>query len=141
MNLVTDPIPTDEKQTEALAKTQDLIKAYPDIGGIIGVSTPAPIGAAQAVRELGLQDSVVVVGTAVKEDSEDVISDGSLDQASLWNTQDLGYLTVAVAKHMLDGGEIADGVEIEGWDRPLQVRGEKDIILGPPEDYTVETYK
>lgn len=134
MNLVTDPIPTDEKQTEALAKTKDLLKAYPDLKGIIAVSTPAPIGAAQAVRELGLQDEVVVVGTSVREDSQDVLEDGSLDQGSLWNTQDLGYLTVAVAKHLLDGGELADGVEVEGWGK-IQLRGDKDVILGPPEDY------
>ena len=134
MKLVTDPIPTDEKQTEALSKTKDLLKAYPDLKGIIGVSTPAPIGAAQAVRELGLQDQVAVVGTSVKEDSQDVLSDGALDQGSLWNTQDLGYLTVAVAKHLLDGGELKDGVDVKGWGK-LQVIGEKDIILGPPEDY------
>lgn len=135
LKLVTDPIATDEKQTEALSKTKDLIKAYPDLKGIIAVSTPAPIGAAQAIRELGLQDQVAVVGTAVKEDSQDVLSDGALDLACLWNTQDLGYLTVAVAKSLLDGNTLSDGMEIEGFGT-IALNGEKDVILGPPEDYT-----
>ena len=30
LNLVTDPIPTEEKQQEAYSKTLDLVKAYPD---------------------------------------------------------------------------------------------------------------
>lgn len=135
LKLVTDPIATDEKQTEALSKTKDLIKAYPDLKGIIAVSTPAPIGAAQAIRELGLQDKISVVGTAVKADSQDVLSDGSLDLGALWNTQDLGYLTVAVAKSLLDGNTLSDGMEVEGFGT-IALNGEKDVILGPPEDYT-----
>lgn len=135
LKLVTDPIATDEKQTEALSKTKDLIKAYPELKGIIAVSTPAPIGAAQAIGELGLQDKVSVVGTAVKADCQEVLADGSLDLGALWNTQDLGYLTVAVAKSMLDGNKLTDGMEVEGFGK-ITLNGEKDVILGPPEDYT-----
>jgi len=137
IKLVTDPIATDESQSVALSKTKDLLKAYPELDGIIAVSTPAPIGAAQAVAELGLQDKVAVVGTAVKEDIKDVLADGSLDLGCLWNTQDLGYLTVAVAKSLLDGNKLTDGMEVEGFGA-IKVNGEKDVIMGPPADYIKE---
>jgi len=64
LNLVTDRVPTDEKQQIAYQKTLDLLKAYPTLKGIVGVSTPAPLGAAQAVQEKGVADKVAVVGTA-----------------------------------------------------------------------------
>ena len=51
LHLVTDRVPTDEKQQLAYQKTLDLIKAYPNLKGLVCVSTPAPIGAAQAVQE------------------------------------------------------------------------------------------
>ena len=51
LRLVTDRVPTDEKQQLAYQKTLDLIKAYPNLKGLVCVSTPAPIGAAQAVAE------------------------------------------------------------------------------------------
>ncbi|OYO43064.1 hypothetical protein CG709_20350 [Lachnotalea glycerini] len=51
MKLVTDPVGTDEKQTEALSKTKDLLKAKPDQKGNRAATTPAPIGAAQGTAE------------------------------------------------------------------------------------------
>lgn len=135
LELVADPFPTDEKQDVALSTTKDIIKAYPEVKGLFCVSTPTPIGAGLAIRELGLQDKVTVVGTAVKEDCQDVLSDGALDCGSLWNCQDLGYLTVAVAKHMLEGNSISDGATVGGWKDPISMEGDKNVILGPPEDY------
>lgn len=139
LNLVADPYPTDEKQDVALSTAKDILKAYPDVKALFCVSTPAPIGAAQAIREMGLQDKVTVVGTAVKEDCQDVLSDGALDLGCLWNCQDLGYLTVGVAKALLDGATLeADGeITIEGVGT-YAIEGEKNIILGPPEDYLAE---
>lgn len=138
LNLVTDKIPTDEKQQEAYSKTLDLVKTYPDLKGIIGVSTPAPLGCAQAIREKGLQDSIVVVGTAVKEDCQEFLTDGALDVGSLWNTQKLGYLTVGVAKSLLEGNSLENGMEIEGFGT-IEVKDDgKTVIMGPPDDYIKE---
>ena len=135
LNLVTDKIPTDEKQQEAYSKTLDLVKTYPDLKGIIGVSTPAPLGAAQAIREKGLQDQIAVVGTAVKEDCQEFLTDGALDVGSLWNTQKLGYLTVGVAKALLEGKALENDMEIEGFGK-IQVKEDgKTVIMGPPDDY------
>lgn len=47
IEIVTEKIPTDEKQQVAYQKTLDLIKSYPDLKGVLAVSTPAPLGAAQ----------------------------------------------------------------------------------------------
>ena len=136
LNLVTDKIPTDEKQQEAYSKTLDLVKTYPDLKGIVAVSTPAPLGCAQAIREKGLQDSIVVVGTAVKEDCQEFLTDGALDVGCLWNTQKLGYLTVGVAKSLLEGNSLEDGMEIEGFGAIEVKEDGKTVIMGPPDDYT-----
>lgn len=135
LNLVTDKIPTDEKQQEAYSKTLDLVKTYPNLKGIIGVSTPAPLGCAQAIREKGLQDTVSVVGTAVKEDCAEFLTDGALDVGCLWNTQKLGYLTVGVAKAMLEGKPLTNGMEIENFGKIEVKEDGKTVILGPPDDY------
>lgn len=138
LNLVTDKIPTDEKQQEAYSKTLDLVKTYPDLKGIVGVSTPAPLGCAQAIREKGLQDSIVVVGTAVKEDCQEFLTDGALDVGCLWNTQKLGYLTVGVAKSLLEGKPLENGMDIEGFGKIEVKEDGKTVIMGPPDDYTKE---
>ncbi|HJB17345.1 MAG TPA: autoinducer 2 ABC transporter substrate-binding protein [Candidatus Blautia excrementipullorum] len=134
LTLVADPYPTDEKQDVAYSTTQDLLRAYPDVKGILGFSTPTGPGCGLAIRDLGLQDEVSLVANAVEDDVQDVLSDGALDVGCLWSCHDLGYLTVCVAKALLDGNTLEDGMEVEGWG-PIEVQDEKAVILGPPEDY------
>lgn len=139
LHLVTDKIPSDEKQQEAYSKTLDLIKAYPNLKGIIAISTPAPLGCAQAVREKGLSSKISVVGSAVKADCQEYLKDGSLDVGSLWDCEKLGYLTVSVAKTMLEGKKLENGMDIQGNEgmTKLQLKADgKTVIMGAPQDYT-----
>ncbi|WP_027955227.1 autoinducer 2 ABC transporter substrate-binding protein [Halobacillus kuroshimensis] len=138
IEIVSEKIPTDEKQQVAYQKTLDLLKSYPDLKGVLAVSTPAPLGAAQAVQEKGLQDEVSVVGSALPNDSEPFLEDGSLDTAVLWNPKKLGYLTAALGK-MLAGGEMPeDGQEIENVGEISVKDDGKTVIMGPPADFTKE---
>lgn len=138
LKLVTDKVPTDEKQQVAYQKTLELIKAYPNLKGIIGVSTPAPLGAAQAVQEKGLQDKIAVVGSALPTDSKPFLKDGSLDTAVLWDPGKLGYLTVALAKMKLEGKEIKDGMDIPNVGKITVGSDGKTVIMGAPTDFTKE---
>lgn len=131
LNLVTDKQPSDEKQQEAMKITIDLLSAYPEIKGFLGYSTPAPLGIAQGIREKGLQDKVAVVGTAVKEDCQEYLADGSLDVGVLWDPARLGYLTIATAKHLLEGKELST-LTVDGYD--LTMEG-KNIYMGAPDEY------
>lgn len=134
LKLVADPYPTDEKQDLAYSTTQDVLKAYPDVKGILGFSTPTGPGCGLAIRDLGLQDEVALIANAVEEDVQDVLSDGSLDVGCLWSCHDLGYLTVCVANALLNGNALEDGMDVEGWGK-IEVQNEKAVILGPPADY------
>lgn len=103
VKLIGDKIATDEKQQVAYSKTLDLLKSHPNLKGIMAFSTPAPLGAAQAIQEKKLFDKVSVVGTALPKDSKPFLDDSSLDVAALWEPDKLGYLTVALAKDLAKG--------------------------------------
>jgi simple sugar transport system substrate-binding protein/rhamnose transport system substrate-binding protein len=137
LNLVTDKVPTDEKQQVAYQKTLDLITAYPTLKGILGYSTPAPIGAAQAVQEKG--STIAVVGSAMPTDSGPYLEDGSLTASLLWDPGKLGYLTVVLANNLLKGQAPTDGQDIPNVGK-IQVNG-KNIVMGPPTVFTKENYK
>jgi ABC-type sugar transport system substrate-binding protein len=138
IKLVTDKIATDEKQQVAYQKTLDLLKSYPNLKGIMAFSTPAPLGAAQAIQEKGLQDKVAVVGTALPKDSKPFLEDGSLDVAILWEPDKLGYLTVALAKDLAEGKKPQNGQNVENVGT-IEVREDgKTVIMGPPTDFTAE---
>lgn len=138
LKLVADPIPSDESAQEAYTQTLALISTYPDLKGIVGVSTPAPIGAAMAVQEKGLQDKIAVVGSSMPTDSAPYLKDGSLDFGILWDPGMLGRLTVFVAHYKLNGTEITDGMEIPGVGNITLLEDGKTIIMGPPSVWTAE---
>ncbi|MDU5951074.1 MAG: substrate-binding domain-containing protein, partial [Paenibacillus macerans] len=138
LKLVNDKIATDEKQQVAYQKTLDLLKAYPNLKGIMAFSTVAPLGAAQAIQEKGLQGQVALVGASLPTDSKPYILDGSMSSALLWNPESLGYLTVSLAKDLVSGKLPTDGQEVPGVSK-IQVKSDnKTVIMGPPTEFTKE---
>ncbi|WP_219837069.1 autoinducer 2 ABC transporter substrate-binding protein [Paenibacillus sp. R14(2021)] len=138
LNIIGEKIGTDEKQQVAYQKTLDLLKANPDLDGILAYSTVAPLGAAQAIQEKNMQDKVSLIGVALPTDSKPFLEDGSLDTATLWNPVNLGYLTVVAAKALKEGQPITDGQDIPNIGKVQVKDGGKTIILGPPTDFTKE---
>ncbi len=112
LKLVTDRIPSGEDQELSRQKTLELIQAYPDLKGIIGFGSLGPPGAAQALKEKGLIDKVAVVGTVIPGHAAPYLKDGSLKHGVLWDPKDAGYGLVWLAKALLDGKKIENGVEI-----------------------------
>jgi simple sugar transport system substrate-binding protein/rhamnose transport system substrate-binding protein len=139
LHLVTDRVPTDEKQQVAYQKTLDLITAYPNLKGVLGYSTPTPIGAAQAVQEKGLKDKIAVVGSGMPTDSGPYLEDGSLRISTLWDPGKLGYLTVVLANNLIKGQTPTNGQDIPNVGK-ISVDG-KIVIMGPPTDFTKSNYK
>jgi ABC-type sugar transport system substrate-binding protein len=139
LQLVTERVPTDESQQLAYQKTLELIAAYPDLEVILGYSTPTPLGAAKAVREKNLIDSIIVVGSTTPNDSVEYLDDGSLDLGFLWDPSKLGYLAVFAAKEVLEGRELSDGQEVPNVGK-ISVDG-KIVIMGPPSVWTKENVR
>lgn len=137
LKLVTDPVPSDESAQEAYTQTMALIAAYPNLKGILGYSTPAPIGAAMAVQEKGLQEQIAVVGTSMPTDSAPYLKDGSLDYGVLWNPADLGKMAVYVEYLTLTEQEV-EGFEVPGVG-PIHINEDgKTIIMADPSIWTAE---
>jgi simple sugar transport system substrate-binding protein len=112
LELVTERIPCGEDQELAKQKTLELIKAYPELKGIVGFGSLGPPGAAQALKEKGLEEKIAVVGTVIPGHAAPYLKDGSMDHGILWDPKDAGYGLVWIAKQMLDGKKIENGLEI-----------------------------
>ena len=114
MKLAADRYPGADEIDSSYKTTLDVIKAYPNLKGILGFGSNGPIGAGNAVREKRLGKKIAIVGTVLPSQAKDLLADGIIREGFLWNPTDAGYAMVAVAKLVLDGTEIKDGVEIPG---------------------------
>lgn len=92
-----------ENAGNALADAQDVIKKYPNLKGIFGISSVSFPGAAEAVEQSGKRGQVMVTGLSTPNDMKRFVKSGTVKSVVLWNTLDLGYLTVHVAEGLATG--------------------------------------
>lgn len=128
--------PCDDDQSKAYSITQNLMTAHPDLKGILGVTTPAPPAAAQAVGEAGRNGEIVVTGVVEASAAKAYLEDGSMQEANIWHPGKLGYLAVYTAKTVLDGEKIENGEDIPEVG-VVDVKGDQ-IIMTELLDITVE---
>jgi len=88
--------PSDDDRDKAFARTQTVLKVYPQAKLIMGIAAPAVPGAAEAVKQSGRTD-VKVIGLSLPSLCRPYVHAGFIDAVILWNTYDLGYLTVYTA--------------------------------------------
>lgn len=112
MKLVTDRIPCGESAELSFQKTQELLRAYPNLKGIVGFGSLGPIGAAQALEQRNMAGQVSVVGTVIPSHAAPYLQKGLMQKGYLWDPADAAYAMIAVAKQMLDGVEIESGLEL-----------------------------
>ena len=139
LKLVTDKVPSDESQQMAYERALELMKAYPNLKAILGYSTPAPLGAAKAVQEKGVQGQIIVLGSTTPTDSIPYLEDGSLSEGLLWDPAQLGYLAIFAAKEVLEGRTLSDGQDVANVGK-ITVNG-KIVVMGPPAIWTKDNAK
>jgi rhamnose transport system permease protein len=123
--------PSDGDRDRAFSETQTILKAFPDVRVIVAIAAPAVPGAAEAVKQSGRED-VHVIGLSLPNLCKPYVRTGVVDSIVLWNTIDLGYLTVHVAD-ALARRRLAPGATVFAAGRlgTIEVRGD-EVLLGEP---------
>lgn len=134
MNLITIR-PSDDDRDRAFSETQTLLKVYPNMRAVIVISAPAVPGAGEAVKQSGRKD-VKVTGLSLPNLCKPYVHAGVVESVVLWNTRDLGYLTVLAGKLAADGVLKAGVTSIDaGKLGRLEVKGD-NVLLGKPMVFT-----
>jgi rhamnose transport system permease protein len=129
--------PCDDLQKKAFDEANTILNAHPDVRLIMAICSPAVPGAAEAVKQSG-RDDVKVIGLSLPNDNKPYVHAGITDCVVLWNTMDLGYLTVHAA-HALKQGSLEQGDTSMNAGRLGRIDIEGDnILLGQPLTFTKE---
>ena len=123
--------PSDDDRDKAFAETQTIMRVFPAVKLVMAISAPAVPGSAEAVRQANRRD-VNVIGLSLPNMNKPYVHDGWVQTVVLWNTRDLGYLTVLAGSLLSQGKLSADTKSFDaGRLGTIQVRG-SEIILGAP---------
>ena len=123
--------PSDDDHDKAFAETQTLLKVYPNIKVIIGISAPAVPGAGEAVKQAGRRD-VDVIGLSLPNLCKAYVHDGFIEAVVLWDTKNLGYLAVAVPAALARGTQLTGQTSFDGGRvGKVDIEGSQ-VVLGQP---------
>jgi rhamnose transport system permease protein len=127
--------PSDDDRDKAFAETQTIMRVFPSVKLVMAISAPAVPGSAEAVRQANRHD-VNVIGLSLPNMNKPYVHDGWVQTVVLWNTRDLGYLTV-LAGSLLTQNKISSSTSSFNAGRlgTIQVRG-TEIVLGAPVMFT-----
>ena len=89
--------PCDDLKDKAQSEATALMSANPNLKLIMAICSPGVPGAAEAVKQAGKTGRVKVIGLGLPNENKRYVHEGVTDSVILWNTEQLGHLTVQVA--------------------------------------------
>ena len=124
--------PSDDLKDKAQSEATALMSANPNLKVIVAICTPGTPGAAEAVKQAGKAGKVHVIGLGLPNENKRYVHEGVTDAVMLWNTEDLGYLTVYAAAAVAHG-ELKAGAKTfkAGTLGSFEIAGD-NILLGKP---------
>ena len=132
LNIVTI-LPSEEDQQLAFKATGQIVKAYPNVKGVIGLSSVAFPGAADAITQANLIGKIAVTGLSTPNQMKPFVKSGCVKSVVLWNPVDLGYAAIYAMRAVVDGKIKPGATELEaGRLGKLKVIKGSQILLGPP---------
>ena len=124
--------PCDDLKDKAQSEATALMSANPNLKCIMAICSPGVPGAAEAVKQAGKSGKVKVLGLGLPNENKRYVHEGVTDAVILWNTEDLGYLTVYSANALAKGTLKAGDKSIKaGSLGEFQIEGDS-ILLGKP---------
>ena len=114
MKLIGERYGVAENVDDSRKTALDLLAANPSLHGFLAFGSQGPIGAGRAVEEKKLTGQVFVLGPFSPGQGRKLVKSGAISGGFMWNPAEAGRVFVTMAKMLVDGVEIKDGMTIEG---------------------------
>ena len=112
MKMVGSKNETADDQQQAYAKTQELLRAFPNVRGFQGSASTDVAGIGLALEERNMNADTCVVGTSLPSISTQYLETGAVDMISFWDPSLAGYAMNKLAVMLLDGQAPAEGMDL-----------------------------
>lgn len=93
----------DDLRDKSTSETEALLKAYPDLKGIISPTTVGMAAAGKVLTDKGLSGKIALTGLGLPSEMAEYITNGVCPWMYLWNPIDVGYLAGYTAMALADG--------------------------------------
>lgn len=109
-DMIDDTYFCNGSQQKSYEITKELLTERTDIGGVIGLNEPSTLGAAKAIKELGLSGKVKVVGFDSSLEEIKLIEEGVIQATVVQKPFNMGYLGIETAVKLLTGKKVEKNI-------------------------------
>ncbi len=95
----------------AMSVTEDILTAFPDLGGIFAANEAGAIGASQAVLSRGLAGKVKIVAFDAATNEIEALKKGLIQALIVQNPYKMGYIGVKTALDVINGEEVSKRID------------------------------
>jgi ABC-type sugar transport system substrate-binding protein len=97
----------------------------------MAICSPAVPGAAEAIKQAGKIGKVKLIGLGLPNENKRYVNEGVTETVMLWNTEELGYLTVNAAVALAKGQLKVGAKSFKAGTTEYEIQGDS-ILLGKP---------
>lgn len=108
---IVDTVFCDSEYDKAYDLTCELVSKHPDLGVIAGLNEYSATGVARAIRDLGLEDRIKVVGIDSSLESIQFLEAGIMQGLVVQKPFNMGYLGVEKAVQLLEGVQVERNID------------------------------
>lgn len=103
---IVDVVFCDSSFEKAYKLALELMEKYPDLGLIAGLNEYSSVGAARAVKEMGAEDRIKVIGIDSSQEAIQLMEQGIFQGLVVQKAFKMGYISVRETIRMLQGEKV-----------------------------------
>lgn len=123
----------DDQDDKSYREMQGLVKAHPNLKGVISPTTIGIRSGAKAIVDGGLVGKVYITGLGLPSEMKDYVLKGACDTFAIWNPVEYGYSSTMIMADILNGKDTSEGAKLSmGKKGETTVGKDGECIMGEP---------
>ena len=102
----------DDQDDKSYREMQGLVKAHPNLKGVISPTTIGIRSGAKAIVDGGLVGKVFITGLGLPSEMKDYVLAGACDTFAIWNPVEYGYSSTMIMADILNGADTSEGAKL-----------------------------
>ena len=126
----------DDQDDKSYREMQGLVKAHPNLKGVISPTTIGIRSGAKAIVDGGLVGKVFITGLGLPSEMKDYVLAGACDTFAIWNPVEYGYSSTMIMADILNGADTSEGAKLSmGKKGETTVGPDGECIMGEPFEF------
>ena len=126
----------DDQDDKSYREMQGLVKAHPNLKGVISPTTIGIRSGAKAIVDGGLIGKVFITGLGLPSEMKDYVLQGACDTFAIWNPVEYGYSSTQIMAAILGGAATSEGSKLSmGKKGETTVGPDGECVMGEPFEF------